>query len=130
MFKTVSQIKIEYRASRLSEGAAGTVHGGDRLPWLELDHGDNYAPLTSLDWQVHVYGEPNSGTVHLCQDRALPLHAFPWNPHFVHAGLERDTVYLVRPDGYIGLADAEAKPANLERYLRAFSLTSSSNRRR
>jgi hypothetical protein len=26
-------------------------------------------------------------------------------------------VYLVRPDGYVGLADPDASPANLERYL-------------
>ena len=33
------------------------------------------------------------------------------------AGLKRDAVYLVRPDGYIGLADPEASPARLEGYL-------------
>ena len=34
MFRTVSQIAVNYRASRLSEGRAGAVHGGDRLPWV------------------------------------------------------------------------------------------------
>ena len=33
------------------------------------------------------------------------------------SGLNPGAVYLVRPDGYIGLADAKADPANLERYL-------------
>jgi len=33
------------------------------------------------------------------------------------AGLKRGAVYLVRPDGYIGLADAEASPVKLKRYL-------------
>ena len=41
MFRTVSQIGIEYRASTLSAGRAGALQGGDRLPWT----GDNYAPL-------------------------------------------------------------------------------------
>ena len=34
MFRTVSQIAVNYRASPLSEGWAGAVHGGDRLPWV------------------------------------------------------------------------------------------------
>jgi hypothetical protein len=33
------------------------------------------------------------------------------------AGVEQDALYLVRPDGYVGLADPEASPARLERYL-------------
>ena len=59
LFRTVSQIGVQYRHSPLSEGAAGSVRGGDRLPWVETGaNEDNFAPLASLDWQVHVYGEP------------------------------------------------------------------------
>ena len=36
-FRTVSQTAINYRGSALSEGRAGRVHGGDRLPWVPLD---------------------------------------------------------------------------------------------
>ncbi len=59
MFRTISQIAIQYRSSRLSEGRAGDVHGGDRLPWVPASGNDpdNFAPLTSLAWQVHVYGD-------------------------------------------------------------------------
>ena len=58
MFRTVSQIRVNYRHSPLSEGAAGAVRGGDRLPWVAAGPSeDNFAPLTSLDWQVHVYGD-------------------------------------------------------------------------
>jgi 2-polyprenyl-6-methoxyphenol hydroxylase-like FAD-dependent oxidoreductase len=35
MFRTVSQTAVNYRGSSLSEGHAGTVHGGDRLPWVK-----------------------------------------------------------------------------------------------
>ena len=57
-FRLVSQTRIAYHGSALSEGAAGEVHGGDRLPWAQTGEGtDNFAPLQSLDWQVHVYGE-------------------------------------------------------------------------
>ena len=34
MFQTVAQTAIRYRESALSAGAAGEVHGGDRLPWV------------------------------------------------------------------------------------------------
>src|SRR5262249_58272017 len=34
VFHTVSQIGINYRHSPLSDGSAGTVQGGDRLPWF------------------------------------------------------------------------------------------------
>src|SRR6266403_899028 len=34
LFRTVSQITLNYRGGPLSAGAAGHVHGGDRLPWV------------------------------------------------------------------------------------------------
>jgi 2-polyprenyl-6-methoxyphenol hydroxylase-like FAD-dependent oxidoreductase len=58
LFRTVSQIAIHYRGSAISEGEAGGIHGGDRLPWVQTGPGhDNFEPLESLAWQVHVYGE-------------------------------------------------------------------------
>ena len=107
MFRTVSQTAVNYRESSLSEGRAGKVHGGDRLPWVKLETSDNFAPLTSLDWQVHVYGEATAELETACQDRKLPLHVFPWNAAVRRSGLRRNAVYLVRPDGYVALADAE-----------------------
>ena len=37
MFRTISQIAVQYRGSSMSEGRAGDVHGGDRLPWVPAD---------------------------------------------------------------------------------------------
>lgn len=51
-FRRLSQIRINYHGSPLSEGEAGDVRGGDRLPWLGQGAEDNFAPLTSLDWQL------------------------------------------------------------------------------
>ena len=36
LFRTVSQISLNYRGGPLSKGVAGNVHGGDRLPWCPL----------------------------------------------------------------------------------------------
>src|SRR5438045_1524725 len=41
IFQTVSQITLNYRGCPLSAGSAGHVHGGDRLPWVSVDGGDN-----------------------------------------------------------------------------------------
>ena len=64
MFKTISADHGGLPpTSPLSEGRAGAVHGGDRLPWVaprDAGEPDNFAPLGSLDWQAHVYGEASA----------------------------------------------------------------------
>jgi hypothetical protein len=122
LFRTVSQIVIKYAGSTLSEGTAGAVTGGDRLPWIRFDggrgsDGDNFAPLATLDWQLHVYGEPAPDVAQLCNERQLPLHAFAWHPRMRRAGVARNALYLVRPDGYVALADRHARAATLRSYL-------------
>jgi 2-polyprenyl-6-methoxyphenol hydroxylase-like FAD-dependent oxidoreductase len=117
-FRTVSQMVVNYRHGPLSAGAAGDVWGGDRLPWVEFGGGrDNFDPLVSLDWQVHVYGDPPKGIAKACQTRGLALHAYDWRPEFRKTGLKRGAVYLIRPDGYIGLADPIGDPDRLTEYL-------------
>ncbi|MEA2632266.1 MAG: hypothetical protein QOE66_2485, partial [Chloroflexota bacterium] len=126
LFRTVSQIGVNYRESPLSEGAAGAVRGGDRLPWTRTGpHEDNFAPLTSLAWQVHVYGEPRSGVAEACAELGLPLHLFAWQPEMHRSGFERGALYLVRPDGYVALADPDGDPERLGRYFlnRGLSVT-------
>ena len=124
MFRTVSQTAVNYRASSLSEGRAGAVHGGDRLPWVKMDDGvkDNFIPLTSLDWQVHVYGDAPTEIRTLCEERNLPLHVFPWRPEMERSGLRRDAVYIVRPDGYVATAASERRAAVITSYLDARKL--------
>jgi 2-polyprenyl-6-methoxyphenol hydroxylase-like FAD-dependent oxidoreductase len=127
MFRTVSQTAVNYRGSSLSEGRAGTVYGGDRLPWVKTKvngvDSDNFAPLTSLDWQVHVYGDAAPDIRTVCEGRKLPLHVFPWGPEMSRAGLRRNAVYLVRPDGYVAMADPAGSAAAVTSYLDARKLT-------
>src|SRR5882724_5715805 len=115
MFRTISQIQVNYRGGPLSVGRAGRVHAGDRLPWVEAV--DNFAPLASLDWQVHVYGEPTPEIAATCQARGLALDVFAWQTDMDRTGLVRNGVYLVRPDGYVALADPDARTVTLETYL-------------
>ncbi len=124
LFRVVSQIAIQYRGGALSEARAGAVHGGDRLPWVEPEPGaeDNFAPLASLRWQVHVYGAAAPELARPCAARDLPLHVFSFGPAASRAGIVRDALYLVRPDGYVALADPSADRARLERCLESRGL--------
>jgi 2-polyprenyl-6-methoxyphenol hydroxylase-like FAD-dependent oxidoreductase len=122
LFRTVSQIMVNYRGSALSAGAAGDVHGGDRLPWVAQVAGDNYASLAAITWQVHVYGRASERLREACAKHALPLESFPWSAAHAAAGLERDALYLLRPDSYVALADGAADPGALARYFRERAL--------
>jgi len=42
---------------------------------------------------------------------------FPWRPEMSRAGLRRNAVYLVRPDGYVALADADGSTPAVTSYL-------------
>ncbi len=121
LFLTVSQTRLHYPDSALSRGRAGRVRGGDRLPWVPQAHGSNFDALTSLVWQVHAYGAPDPELLTWCARRGLPLHVFPHDHAARHAGLAAHAAYLIRPDGYVGLAaprhDLTALDAYAERWL-------------
>lgn len=120
LFRTMSQIGINYRHSALSEGKAGTIYGGDRLPWVHTTDGhDNFEPLQSLAWQVHAYGAARTNLIEACAEHHLPIHAFTWNTDMKRVGLKRDALYLVRPDGYIALAVSDGDARRLHDYLSA-----------
>ena len=116
MFCAVSQIDISYRDSALSSGSAGDVHGGNRLPWVRTPNGDNFTALESMQWQVHIYGEASSSITKACAELMLPLHVFAWQEDFADPGLLESAVYLIRPDGYVALADASASATVLRDY--------------
>lgn len=116
LFRTISQISLNYRGKGLDSGRVGPVHGGDRLPWVRLGDGDNYSPLRRIGWQVHVYGSAGNDLKQWCDRRGLPLATFPWTSSMRHAGLREDAVYLIRPDTYVGVAERRQDPAILERF--------------
>jgi 2-polyprenyl-6-methoxyphenol hydroxylase-like FAD-dependent oxidoreductase len=108
LFRTISQVNVNYRGSSLSRGRVGPVRGGDRLPWVKTDldvTGEgNFTPLKSLDWQLHVYGEAAPEVSTFAMERRLPLHIFPWRTQMQQSGLRCNALYLVRPDGYVAVA--------------------------
>jgi 2-polyprenyl-6-methoxyphenol hydroxylase-like FAD-dependent oxidoreductase len=122
MFRTISQVRINYRDSALSQGNAGDVRGGDRLPYVTQQTGDNFTALRSMDWQVHIYGTPQPDFQHMAATLQLPVHVFGWNDSSHDAGLMRSAAYLVRPDGYVALA-MRTQNADAAEELRRYAAT-------
>jgi 2-polyprenyl-6-methoxyphenol hydroxylase-like FAD-dependent oxidoreductase len=121
-FRLVSQTRIRYRdSSALSSGTSGEIQGGDRLPWV--DSQNNFQPLNSLDWQIHVYGSPanalqdSSNLQDVARRWNLPVHSFAWDKPAQSAGLGRNAAYLLRPDGHVALALPEQNVGELEKFL-------------
>lgn len=112
MFSTLSQTRINYRGSALSEGQAGNVRGGDRLPWL----GSNYANLNGLDWRLQVYGAVDQGMTAAAAVMGVPVDCFDGNEVAEREGFKRDAAYLLRPDGHVALALPGQDVAALKAY--------------
>jgi hypothetical protein len=116
-FRLLSQMDIQYPQSELSHGPEGTGRGGQRLPWIQMQPGDNYECLRSCRWQMHVYGHPTPGLEALCQMRGLEYHQFRWLPSMRTAGLWKNAAYLIRPDGYVAIIDPRPNLQRIEAYL-------------
>jgi 2-polyprenyl-6-methoxyphenol hydroxylase-like FAD-dependent oxidoreductase len=115
-FSAVSQIGVNYRRSPVSEGRAGRVHGGDRMPWVVARGIDNYQSLAKPIWQAQVYGAVSSELAASCAEIRLPLQAIPCAREHGHAGLMQNALYVLRPDSYVGLANDSGSPEVLRRY--------------
>jgi 2-polyprenyl-6-methoxyphenol hydroxylase-like FAD-dependent oxidoreductase len=118
VFRMLSQIGISYRGLAPNQGRTEKLVAGDRLPWLAGDEGiGNFAPLKALSWQVHVYGAASAALQSFCKERTLFLYESPWQDAYAASGLQRDGLYLVRPDGHIGFANPAQDVDALGRYL-------------
>jgi hypothetical protein len=122
MFRLVSQIRINYHESSLSEGHAGHVKAGDRLPWVHYEIGDNFEPLASLDWQVHVYGVVHHHVRELAEAHGIAVCELAWSENAGHSGLQEDALYLIRPDGYIAFAQSDQEAQGFRDYLERWGL--------
>ncbi len=116
LFRTVSQITLNYRGKGLDQGHAGPVRGGDRLPWVKLEEGDNYRALKRIGWQVHVYGVAEAYLHTWFETRNVPLHVYAWSDAMQQAGLRENAMYLIRPDTYVALAEPASSVDAVERY--------------
>jgi 2-polyprenyl-6-methoxyphenol hydroxylase-like FAD-dependent oxidoreductase len=116
IFRTISQITLNYRGKGLDEGHAGAVRGGDRMPWVRIGESDNYAALAHIRWQVHVYGVADPALAAWCEIRKFLFHTFAWDAAFKEAGLRENALYLIRPDTYVALAQETQTPQAVEAF--------------
>ena len=108
IFGVLSQIRVAYPHSPLSEGRAGGIAGGDRLPWVPA--ADNFRSLTGLDWQIHGFGDLAKPVLEAADALGLSVRTFAWTEAAERAGFRRGAGYLVRPDAYVALAfDGDAE---------------------
>jgi 2-polyprenyl-6-methoxyphenol hydroxylase-like FAD-dependent oxidoreductase len=117
IFRTISQITLNYRGMGLDEGQAGPVHGGDRLPWVKMDGSDNYRALRRIGWQIHLYGKVDDYVKRWAEGRRIPLDVYAWTEDMRHAGLRENALYLIRPDTYVALALPAPSVDAVEHYL-------------
>jgi len=117
LFRTISQLAINYRHSALSTGTEGKAKAGDRLPWVPMNGTDNFAGLTSMKWQVHVYGSAPDWLKNICTQKGVQLHIFEWTEAAKKAGLNKNSLYVIRPDGYIGMANRNADIQKITAYM-------------
>ena len=103
MFRTISQTRISYRGSSLSDGSGSSaLRSGDRFPWFEWDGGN------SFDWLSDL------GYVMLRLGQAIGVNIPGWSGPIVHvavtgsaaeaavrAGLPANGVVIVRPDMHV-----------------------------
>ena len=128
-FRTISQIGIRYRKSPLSQTLAGVPQGapvaGDRFPWaqLKLRAGgpaeDLFKKLDDTRFNLVVAGQP-APVAGLPGGDLVAVHAIPDEPanasELASIGITGPAFYLVRPDGYIGLAGSKFDAEAVKRY--------------
>jgi len=130
-FRTISQIGIHYRESPLSKTLPGVPDGapraGDRFPWLQLKFRQNgptedlFQKLDDTRFNLIVIGQPAPSAVTPGLGDLLRTHAIPDDVHnareFARAQISGAACYLLRPDGYVGLAGTRLQAETLTRYL-------------
>ncbi|KAG6308783.1 hypothetical protein E4U45_006696 [Claviceps purpurea] len=119
-FATGSQLMLHYRDMSLSSCSSGgtsrVVRAGERLPWVKTADGvDNFTSL-NLEWQVHVYGRAHETLLAWCKEHEMPVMVYDFGEGCSAAGLVRDALYLVRPDGHVALVERGGRPEVVERY--------------
>jgi 2-polyprenyl-6-methoxyphenol hydroxylase-like FAD-dependent oxidoreductase len=123
LFETLSQTRIKYRDSAISEGKVGELHAGDRMPWS----GENFGNRSTLAWHLEVYGDVNAEFAQNAQQLGLTVERFTLTPRASRNGLVEHAAYLVRPDMHIALALEQQSSQALVDYLKRNELSFAMN---
>jgi 2-polyprenyl-6-methoxyphenol hydroxylase-like FAD-dependent oxidoreductase len=128
-FRTISQTGIQYRASPLSQDLPGlpehAPRGGDRFPWMKLriaadaPDEDLYARLDGSRFNLILFGQP-APAAPAALAGLMKIHQITSDgangPVLAREHIPAVSYFLLRPDGYIGLAGNRADATALHRY--------------
>lgn len=116
VYARTAQLAISYQASAISSNVgmsgnrAGTIHAGQRLPWVPNavsaageTLSSNLVTLNQVSWQAHVFGSA-AWAEEVLREGGIAIHAYEWSRAAREKGFGKDVLYLVRPDGHVGLA--------------------------
>jgi len=123
LFKLVSEVRINYRGGPLSLGRYGKIVSGDRLPWIKdlmiLEC------LDGLSWSSVSFGDQEPVVLgRLAGDGFKIIHR-PLTSAARKEGFRINTIYLVRPDGYIGLVLRKPTYPTIAKYMKEYHLVPS-----
>lgn len=116
-FDILSQTRLTYRGRSLSVGdSGGKLKPGDRFPWFMHAGRDVFAHLSPSRFTLFALGDWSAHKTGLEALRSPLLEVVGITDHasLYETGLT-DGLYLVRPDGYIGLITHE--PGEVRAYL-------------
>ena len=130
-YQTVSQLGIQYRNSPLSRTLAASSgdapQAGDRFPWLRVSLRPNWPVVDIFDelddtrFNLIVIGQAAPAAESLGCGDMLRVHSIPADETNARAlaavSIAAPSYYLVRPDGYIGLAGARFDESAVTRWL-------------
>jgi hypothetical protein len=78
---------------------------------------DTHAVLDGKSWSAHATGRLDDGCRQALEAAGFPVHLWPDDAAMRKAGYLAGALYLVRPDGYVGLADPGPGTRAVEAYL-------------
>ncbi len=104
-FLTISQTALNYRKRKLSVGQLGQIKSGDRFPWFSDNDQDVFQKMTGTRFTLFALGDWSTHTPELegLRSSLLEVVYISNRGAYLKTGLT-DGLYLVRPDGYIGLS--------------------------
>lgn len=113
LFLIISQLYVSYEDSVLSSESDADIKSGKRLPYAD---GEQFEFTRESGWQLHYFKkEPED--LRKKNDPLVKLIKRRWTDKTRDAGFEKEYLYLVRPDGYIGWIGKSENSKDLEAYL-------------